>query len=685
MTKQFRKFIPITKIDVAQRLVYGLATCQRADRAGETCHYESTKPFYEAWSEGIQKASGDKSFGNVRAMHGKVAAGKLSSPVEFYDTAQEIAICAKIVDDAEWKKVEEGVYTGFSQGGRYVKTWKEGDINFYTADPHEVSLVDLPCLPESTFTAIKADGTEELRKFTSVIVEPSHTDVGNKATALAKAAGDETKWNEYTDEARLVLIDEQIEKAEKDPAEKPKEEAGDGKTKPDEKPSENSDRGKKKSKKSVEPEGPFWRCEHPEHRHVNKIEAVACMKKSAGESAATDTIAPLADALGKLREALDPTTPTLADQITKWFGDDAPTLRDEALALIKDLDEPAAILALDKRFGKKITSEIVKSELPETSLIEVKDNIVLIKNAPKTGDELAKIIEELQGKPLTRDVIAKIEGSAKALKIDCGTVWKTMRVNALRKGLYDICRLASLISELKWLTDSQIFEALVEGDGSLVPAALKASTIQLCQCLIAMVQEECAELFEDGEDLAILEMAAGSLSPSSAEALAKSGAKIEYIETLTKNASVFGLLDAVLDLTKAELGKAGARNSKDDASRIQKMHDISAELGAECAGPEKVASDDLSKDVENATLRKQLADMLPIVEQLTKDVKNLKAQPAPAKASTRLVGKTDDILADPAVKSVVEKMESMTPEQRTLELFKLSLASPIPGHPAHQG
>ena len=39
--------IPITKVDAARRLVYGVATAEIADRAGEVCDYASTKPLYE--------------------------------------------------------------------------------------------------------------------------------------------------------------------------------------------------------------------------------------------------------------------------------------------------------------------------------------------------------------------------------------------------------------------------------------------------------------------------------------------------------------------------------------------------------------------------------------------------------------------------------------------------------------
>jgi hypothetical protein len=160
-------FVPITKIDAAQRLVYGVVTAETPDISGEVCDYASTKPQYQKWSYGFSSATDGKSLGNLRAMHGAVAAGKLVD-IAFNDAQKRIEICGKVVDDAEWDKVEQGVYTGFSQGGRYLKRWPDPEqpaLTRYTAEPMEVSLVDHPCLPEATFAVIKADGSTELRKF----------------------------------------------------------------------------------------------------------------------------------------------------------------------------------------------------------------------------------------------------------------------------------------------------------------------------------------------------------------------------------------------------------------------------------------------------------------------------------------------------------------------------------------
>jgi hypothetical protein len=176
-------FVPITKIDAAQRLVYGVVTAETPDISGEVCDYASTKPQYQKWSYGFSSATDGKSLGNLRAMHGAVAAGKLVD-IAFNDAQKRIEICGKVVDDAEWEKVEQGVYTGFSQGGRYLKRWPDPEqpaLMRYTAEPMEVSLVDHPCLPEATFAVIKADGSTELRKFKAV------ASVGAElATTLAK-------------------------------------------------------------------------------------------------------------------------------------------------------------------------------------------------------------------------------------------------------------------------------------------------------------------------------------------------------------------------------------------------------------------------------------------------------------------------------------------------------------------
>jgi hypothetical protein len=157
-------FVPIVKVDVAKREVHGIMAEEQPDKADEIFDYATSKPYIAKWAEQFRKDTDGKSLGNVRAMHDKISAGKLIS-IEFDDVNKRIPVVAKIVDDNEWKKVLEGVYTGFSIGGSYVKRWTDGEFQRYTAQPRELSLVDNPCMYGATFTAIKTDGSRQLSKF----------------------------------------------------------------------------------------------------------------------------------------------------------------------------------------------------------------------------------------------------------------------------------------------------------------------------------------------------------------------------------------------------------------------------------------------------------------------------------------------------------------------------------------
>src|SRR5208282_4828919 len=136
-------FVPITKVDVAKRMVYGRAVQEVVDRVGEIFDYKSSKPHFEAWSKSFSDATDGKNLGNIRAMHGKVSAG-ITKKIDLNDTEMAIDIGAHINDDQEWEKVIAGNYTGFSIGGSYIGdriTEKIGDkeVKRYTANPSEIS------------------------------------------------------------------------------------------------------------------------------------------------------------------------------------------------------------------------------------------------------------------------------------------------------------------------------------------------------------------------------------------------------------------------------------------------------------------------------------------------------------------------------------------------------------------
>ena len=206
--KRIQLFAALTKVDELKREVWGLATAEVVDKDGEIFDYASSKPYFEDWSREISDATSGRSLGNVREMHRSSAVGKLVD-LAFDDERKTIAVGAKIVDDAAWEKCAEGVYTGFSIGGRYVNIWADGEFLRFTAQPVEISVVDNPAVPNAHFTAIKADGSTEVRKFARKLPatsdqlpdQPSSLEAGSRKLAAIKENGMKPEQEEKLDKA----------------------------------------------------------------------------------------------------------------------------------------------------------------------------------------------------------------------------------------------------------------------------------------------------------------------------------------------------------------------------------------------------------------------------------------------------------------------------------------------------
>lgn len=139
---EFRLFAQFQKVDEEKREVYGYASTEAMDSQGEIVKKDA-----------IEKALPDyMKFGNIREMHQPSAVGKTKS-AEIDDKG--LFLKTKIVDDSAWAKVKEGVYNGFSIGGRILeKVGKEiRDLELV-----EISIVDRPANPEALFTVYKVDG-----------------------------------------------------------------------------------------------------------------------------------------------------------------------------------------------------------------------------------------------------------------------------------------------------------------------------------------------------------------------------------------------------------------------------------------------------------------------------------------------------------------------------------------------
>lgn len=201
-------FATLTKVDEAKRLVFARAAQEVVDKSDEIMDYESSKPYFKKWSDEVAADTDGKSLGNVRAMHGKIAAGKLVQ-IDFNDTEKAIDVCAYISDDQEFRKCCDGTYTGLSIGGAYVgerKVEKIGDkeVRRYTAHPSEISLVDRPCIPTAKFFQVqKADGVTVDVEFK----EPAEIVADTVAKAETVAEGTVDGTPEQVDELTALMAE----------------------------------------------------------------------------------------------------------------------------------------------------------------------------------------------------------------------------------------------------------------------------------------------------------------------------------------------------------------------------------------------------------------------------------------------------------------------------------------------
>src|SRR5947209_15707678 len=100
-----RFYWPIAKFDAERRMVWGYASTEAADSDGETVRREALLAALDDYMR----------FANIREMHQPSAVG-IAKEAAVDDKG--LYLGAKIVDPDAWNKVVEGVYKGFSIGGR---------------------------------------------------------------------------------------------------------------------------------------------------------------------------------------------------------------------------------------------------------------------------------------------------------------------------------------------------------------------------------------------------------------------------------------------------------------------------------------------------------------------------------------------------------------------------------------
>jgi len=702
-----RIFLPIEKVDAAHRLVYGTFTEEAGDRSGEIMDYDTSKPNFEKWSNELYGTSGGKNYGNVRAMHKAIAAGHFNQPIEFDDASRKMSAVAWVTDNEEWAKVEAGTYTGFSVGGRYGKRWidpKNPSLIRYTAIPSEVSLVDLPCVSGATFQFVKAEGAQpEDRPFTSVGLPeeppPPLTEAPTPNT-IEKRAG-EPKAPEHSDETGNAV----------DSTKQKTDGAGDSKDKI------NAEQDKEKTTPKVDP------------GHDNKDNEAGDKSGAAGHSGDTRT-----HQMGKtdnVEKAGGEEVPEL-EQV--WKSKDGTTFAKKADAVKhnQELDTNVAVKAhigpLQDALGKLDTLLGGTPEDPE-SLEKAGDGKEPFggKKAPPFGADS----KDSKGADEKDSKSADKKDTPNPSKKKTPAEEEEELAEKLHKDLYDVGRVASIVSELKYIRQNILVEQSLEGDtNSKLPEGVQKACDALCAFLLDMVKEEVSEIMS-GTDvqvsgdtrIAVIANAAGvmrsdlrkslleveGVHAGLAEVLNKVGAKMSG-EAMMHLQSAHDHISAMTD------GEACSDGSMDklaqaDRARVKTVHDHMGALGASCSSAKLDLSSSLNKSLmglgdadlrldnselppavakllaKSNGLEFQLGKMTSTVNTLLERVEKLAAQPEPPKGVFRVLTKEQDSKTggggtvhksdEEVVAAFQEYLSKMDPDQQAREMIKLSLANPV--------
>jgi hypothetical protein len=184
-------FGEITKVEVQDDgsiRVTGVASTGAVDDADEQVSPDAMKAALPAYMR----------FGALREMHGLSAAGATLKAEVGEDGATRIE--ALVVDPVAVRKVQLGVYKGFSIGGRVLARDPADRKVITKLKLNEISLVDRPCNPEAVIDMWKAA--------LSGSVSPTNAEVIARASAMAIAAGRDGRHTEFVVKAREALMNE---------------------------------------------------------------------------------------------------------------------------------------------------------------------------------------------------------------------------------------------------------------------------------------------------------------------------------------------------------------------------------------------------------------------------------------------------------------------------------------------
>lgn len=219
----------------------------------------------------------------------------------------------------------------------------------------------------------------------------------------------------------------------------------------------------------------------------------------------------------------------------------------------------------------------------------------------------------------------------------------TFDEHLVAKGLYQVGRLAELMESLGYVCSSACWEREAEKDQSPVPEMLAQNLVGLGAALVIMAQEEVSEM--------IMEMQARGLD----------------VDTIISTAPELAEMSAGVTMVKTAMGdleKAGARHNKTDKEKLKDVYRILKELGVDDEETTEKLNKLATTEQENERLNKVIADAVPAIEEMRKDIAALKAQPMPSAPAANTVvtkGLEDGELpihapvGDAALSEVIEK------------------------------
>ena len=222
----------------------------------------------------------------------------------------------------------------------------------------------------------------------------------------------------------------------------------------------------------------------------------------------------------------------------------------------------------------------------------------------------------------------------------------------LKKGMYNVSSLASVLSSISWITSDEEWEKQYEGDSSPIPQQLRDWLAAGCQIFLSMAAEETAEM------IANLQAMAPDPDPDPLQMSATAAADLQKVGAKFSQKSM-GHIDDLKAALEAAQGHVEALLSSE-------TDDGDVEDAAAIEGLKKAASDALQKEKESL---EKLTKLEAENEDLVKRIKELEAQPAPGKGVKMVVvGKDDDVGKSEQISK--EEYEKMSPEERAYHEFK---------------